>query len=71
MKNPDQQIVEYLIINIEHHMPANQSEGDSNSTESFIKEAFRSIQHQLYQASITTQEYLIPVIPELVAIITS
>ena len=41
-EKPDQQTVKDLILNIEQHTPAKQSEGDRNSTESFIKEAFRS-----------------------------
>ena len=43
MKKPGQRIVKDLIKNIEKHMPAKQFKGDSNSTESFIEEAFRSI----------------------------
>ena len=43
MKNIDQQIVKDLIINTEQHILAKQSEGNSDSMESFIEEALRSI----------------------------
>ena len=43
MKKLDQQIVKDMIINIEHKTAAKQFEEDSNSTKSFIEEAFRSI----------------------------
>lgn len=47
MEQPDQLTVKDLIINTEQHALDKKSEGDHDSMESFIKEAFKNIQEPI------------------------
>ena len=47
MEKPDHQIIKDLIINTEEHAPDKHPEGDKDSMELFIKEAFENIKAPL------------------------